>query len=112
MAAGSNGFNTQFMRFPEDKMAVAVFANVNGPGADRIATLLARLYFREDVKQRQAYPAFRLKARREGALLMVQATNQPTGGARVAVRGGADGKVISLTLHQNGRSMPGPRASE
>ena len=94
---GINGFNTQFIRFPEEKVAVAVFANVNGPAADTLATSLARLYFGEDVKGREKYtgitlteteldaftgtyelaPAFRIKVKREGAQLIAQATNQP-----------------------------------
>ena len=94
---GINGFNTQFIRFPEEKVAVAVFANVNGPAADTLANSLARLYFGEDVKGREKYtgitlteteldaftgtyelaPAFRIKVKREGAQLIAQATNQP-----------------------------------
>jgi D-alanyl-D-alanine carboxypeptidase len=94
---GINGFNTHFVRFPEDKVAVAVFANVNGPTADTLAASLARLYFGEDVKPREKYtaiklteaeldaftgtyelaPAFSLKVKRDGAQLTVQGTNQP-----------------------------------
>ena len=94
---GINGFNTQFIRFPEDKVAVAVFSNVNGPAADTLANSLARLYFGEDVKGREKYtgitlteaeleafagtyalaPTFSIKVKREGAELIAQATNQP-----------------------------------
>ncbi len=94
---GINGFNTQFIRFPEEKVAVAVFSNVNGQAADTLANSLARLYFGEDVKGREKYtgitlteaeleaftgtfelaPTFSMKVKREGAQLTVQATNQP-----------------------------------
>lgn len=144
---GINGFNTNFIRFPEDKLAVAVFANVNGSTPDTLATMLARLYFGEDVKPREKYteiklseseleaftgtyelaPAFSLKVRREGAQLIVQATNQPAipvtpyapnkfflkvVDAQLEFTRGAAGKAESVTLHQGGRSMPGKRSGD
>ncbi len=94
---GINGFNTHFIRFPEERLAVAVFSNVNGPAADTLAMSLARLYFGEDVKGREKFtgitlseaeleafagtyelaPTFSIKVKREGAQLIAQATNQP-----------------------------------
>ena len=144
---GINGFNTHFIRFPEEKVAVAVFANVNGPAADTLAASLARLYFGEDVKPRETYtgikvseaeldafqgtyelaPTFRLKVWREAAQLMVQATNQPAFpitpyapakfflkavDAQLEFQRNAEGKVESVTLHQNGRSLPGKRTGD
>jgi CubicO group peptidase (beta-lactamase class C family) len=47
---GINGFNTHFMRFPDDKVVVAVFSNMNGPVADRLCAELARLYFGESIR--------------------------------------------------------------
>ena len=94
---GINGFNTHFIRFPGERLAVAVFSNVNGPAADTLAMSLARLYFGEDVKGREKFtgitlseaeleafagtyelaPTFSIKVKREGAQLIAQATNQP-----------------------------------
>lgn len=144
---GINGFNTHFIRFPEDKVAVAVFSNVNGPAADTLAASLGRLYFGEDVKPREKFteikvseaeldavkgtyelaPTFSLKVWREASQLMVQATNQPAFpvtpyasdkfflkvvDAQLEFKRNAAGKVESVTLHQNGRSMPGKRVGD
>jgi CubicO group peptidase (beta-lactamase class C family) len=46
---GINGFNTFFIRFPRERVAVAVFANMNGPYADQIAKGLGRMFFGETV---------------------------------------------------------------
>jgi D-alanyl-D-alanine carboxypeptidase len=46
---GINGFNTFFIRYPAERVAVAVFANINGPHPDRIAKDLGRMYFGEKV---------------------------------------------------------------
>jgi D-alanyl-D-alanine carboxypeptidase len=43
---GINGFNTHFMRFPDDGVVIAVFSNVNGPVADKLCAELAQLYFK------------------------------------------------------------------
>ena len=144
---GINGFNTLSIRFPEDRVAVAVFSNVNGQAADTLGMSLARLYFGEDVKPREKYseiklseaeldavtgtyeiaPTFSLKVTREGAQLMVQATNQPklpvspyaankfflkVVDAQLEFMRNADGKAESVTLHQGGRDMPGKRVGE
>jgi D-alanyl-D-alanine carboxypeptidase len=47
---GINGFNTFFIRYPAEQVAIAVFSNINGPAADRIGKDLGRLYFGEPVK--------------------------------------------------------------
>jgi CubicO group peptidase (beta-lactamase class C family) len=47
---GIHGFNSAFARYPDDKLTIAVLANLNGPAADNIASGLARLYFGEDVQ--------------------------------------------------------------
>jgi D-alanyl-D-alanine carboxypeptidase len=46
---GINGFNTYFVRYPAERLAVAVFANMNGPYADQIAKGLSRMFFGEPV---------------------------------------------------------------
>jgi CubicO group peptidase (beta-lactamase class C family) len=46
---GINGFNTYFVRYPAERLAVAVFANMNGPHADQIAKGLSRMFFGETV---------------------------------------------------------------
>jgi CubicO group peptidase (beta-lactamase class C family) len=94
---GINGFNTMFARYPDDKLTVAVFSNVNGPTADRIAGDLARMYFGEKVEILQEKkevavapdmletlvgiyelkPDFKITVSREGGQLFAQATNQP-----------------------------------
>ena len=47
---GIHGFNTYFARYPAEKVAVVVFANQNGPQANRIGKDLSRMYFGETVK--------------------------------------------------------------
>jgi CubicO group peptidase (beta-lactamase class C family) len=39
---GINGFNTMLMYYPADTLTIAVFANTNGPWADRVANNIAR----------------------------------------------------------------------
>lgn len=94
---GINGFNTQFMRFPDDKLTVIVLANINGPSADRISRDLAGIYFGEKIEppqERSAItvapevleafvgkyelkPDFIITFTREGNQLFTQATGQP-----------------------------------
>jgi CubicO group peptidase (beta-lactamase class C family) len=94
---GIHGFNTSFLRYPEDRLTVIVFSNVNGPSADRIATDLARMHFGEDVKPPavktaitlapealdafigvyELSPMFKITISREGNELFAQPTNQP-----------------------------------
>lgn len=94
---GIHGFNTSFLRFPEDRLTVIVFSNLNGPSADRIATDLGKMYFGEEVQPPatktaitlapdaleafagvyEISPAFKITVTREGNELHAQATNQP-----------------------------------
>jgi CubicO group peptidase (beta-lactamase class C family) len=94
---GINGFNTMFARYPDDKLTIAVFSNVNGPTADRIAGDLARMYFGEkvDIPQEkkevsvspetleklvgtyEVKPDVKITVTREGGQLFAQPTNQP-----------------------------------
>jgi len=94
---GIHGFNTMFIRYPDDRVTVAVFANINGPWADRIGKDLGRMYFGEKVEplaekkeislapeKLDAFPGvyeikpdFKITVTREGNQLLAQATNQP-----------------------------------
>lgn len=93
---GINGFNTSFMRFPEDKLCVAVFSNVEGTPVGRVARDLAsialalpyelpkeRVAITVDRKILDTYvgryelePTLSLTITREGDGLMTQATGQ------------------------------------
>jgi CubicO group peptidase (beta-lactamase class C family) len=46
---GIHGFNTFFIRYPAERVAVVVFSNINGPHADRMGKDLGRMYFGESV---------------------------------------------------------------
>jgi D-alanyl-D-alanine carboxypeptidase len=94
---GIHGFNTAFIRFSDDRVTVAVFANLNGPWADRIAKDLAKMHFGEKVEPPgekkeislapekldsfpgvyEIKPDFKITVTREGNQLLAQATNQP-----------------------------------
>ena len=63
---GIEGFNSHLMYFPEEKITVAVLANVNGPTASEFAQQLAKLAFNEAVtltaeRKEIAIPAERLQ---------------------------------------------------
>jgi D-alanyl-D-alanine carboxypeptidase len=94
---GIHGFNTSFIRYPAEKVAVVVFSNTNGPSADRIGKDLGPLFFGEPVKPPKEKKAislssdaleafvgvyelsatFKITITREGDSLFSQATNQP-----------------------------------
>jgi hypothetical protein len=46
---GIEGFNSHLMYFPDEKVTVAVLANVNGPSASELAQQLSKLAFGEPV---------------------------------------------------------------
>ncbi|HEX4603904.1 MAG TPA: serine hydrolase [Candidatus Angelobacter sp.] len=46
---GIEGFNTSLIYYPDDKLVVAVLANVNGPGAGQIASSLGKVAHGEKV---------------------------------------------------------------
>ncbi len=93
---GINGFNTSFMRFPDDKLCVVVFSNVEGTRVGTVAQDLAaialalpyelpkeRVAITVEPKILDAYvgryelsPTFSLTVTREGDGLMTQATGQ------------------------------------
>ncbi len=93
---GIQGFNTFLAYFPDDKLVVAVLANLNGPFADQIARNLAKVAHGEKValpadrkeitvspeilKQYvgtyELTPTFSIVMTLENGQLMTQATNQ------------------------------------
>lgn len=93
---GIEGFNTQLSYYPDDKLVVAVLANLNGPLASQIAANLAKLAHGERVvlsterkeitvspeilKQYvgtyELAPTFSITITLENGQLMTQATNQ------------------------------------
>jgi len=93
---GIQGFNTFLAYFPDDKLVVAVLANLNGPFADQIARNLAKVAHGEKVvlpaerkeitvspeilKQYvgtyELAPTFSIAITLENGQLMTQATNQ------------------------------------
>jgi CubicO group peptidase (beta-lactamase class C family) len=94
---GIDGFNTQLAYYPDDKLIVAVLANLNGPAAYDIAGKLASLAMGEEVvlaSERKEVPVppevlaayvgsyelrpdFSIVITLEGAQLSAQATGQP-----------------------------------
>ncbi|HKD78252.1 MAG TPA: serine hydrolase [Candidatus Angelobacter sp.] len=93
---GIQGFNTALAYFPDDKLVVAVLANLNGPFADQLAAQLGKVAHGEKVvltserkeialssKTLAQYvgtyelaPTFSIAITLEGDQLMAQATNQ------------------------------------
>ena len=93
---GIQGFNTSLAYYPDDKLVVAVLANLNGPFADQLAGQLAQVAHGEKivlVSERkeiaispkilaqyvgnyQVEPSFSIAITVEGDHLMAQATNQ------------------------------------
>jgi CubicO group peptidase (beta-lactamase class C family) len=96
---GINGFSTFFARYPDDKVTVAVLANMETAASGEIARSLAAIVFGEkydlpkrrtaiklDPKIYDAYvgkyevrPGFIVSVTRDGDRLMAQATNQSPG---------------------------------
>jgi hypothetical protein len=96
---GINGFSTFFARYPDDKVTVAVLANMETQASSEIARSLAAIIFGEkydlpkrrtaiklDPKIYDAYvgkyevrPGFIVSVTRDGDRLMAQATNQSPG---------------------------------
>jgi CubicO group peptidase (beta-lactamase class C family) len=94
---GIEGFNTSLAFYPEDKLVVAVLANLNGPFADQIAADLGKVAHGEKIvlpSERKSIavspkilaqyvgtyeltPALSFVVTLEGDQLMTQATNQP-----------------------------------
>jgi CubicO group peptidase (beta-lactamase class C family) len=94
---GIEGFNTALEYYPDDKLVVAVLANLNGPFVEQIAANLGKVAHGETVvlaaerkqitlpaKTLEQYigtyeltPAFSIVTTLEGEQLMAQATNQP-----------------------------------
>jgi len=94
---GIEGFNTMLAYYPEDKMTVAVLANLNGQAPDQIATMLAAIAHGEKVQlpserkeisvapkilaeyagTYELAPDFKVVMTVEGDQLMTQATGQP-----------------------------------
>jgi CubicO group peptidase (beta-lactamase class C family) len=93
---GIEGFNTSLIYFPDDKLVVAVLANLNGPFADQIAAQLGEVAHGEKVMliserkeitvspkilaqyvgNYELAPTFSIAITLEGDQLMAQATNQ------------------------------------
>lgn len=93
---GIQGFNTSLIYYPEDKLVVAVLANLNGPFADQLAAELGKVAHGEKVvlaSERKEItvspkilaqyagtyelaPEFSIAITLEGDHLMAQATNQ------------------------------------
>jgi len=93
---GIEGFNTSLIYYPDDKLVVAVLANLNGPFADQIAAQLGEIAHGEKVvlaSERKEItvspkilaqyvgtyelaPTFSIAITLEGDHLMAQATNQ------------------------------------
>jgi CubicO group peptidase (beta-lactamase class C family) len=94
---GIEGFNTFLAYYPDDKLVVAVLANINGPVPDQLAGKLAQVVHGEKVvlaSERKEIavspailktyvgtyeltPAFSITVTLEDGQLMTQATNQP-----------------------------------
>lgn len=94
---GIEGFNTQLLYDPEDKVTVVVLGNLNGPAASEISAKMAALARGEKVvltAERkeivvppkiltqyvgtyELMPGFKLAVTLEGGQLMTQATGQP-----------------------------------
>lgn len=93
---GIQGFNTSLAYYPDDKLVVAVLANLNGPFADQLAAQLGQVAHGEKVvlaSERKEItvspkilaqyvgtyelaPSFSITITLEGNQLMAQATNQ------------------------------------
>jgi CubicO group peptidase (beta-lactamase class C family) len=93
---GIQGFNTSLAYYPDDKLVIAVLANLNGPFADQLAAQLGKVAHGEKVvlvserkeitvspKTLAQYvgtyelaPTFGITVTLEGDRLMAQATNQ------------------------------------
>jgi CubicO group peptidase (beta-lactamase class C family) len=93
---GIQGFNTMLAYYPDDKLTVAVLANVNGPAAGELGTRLAQIVLgekvvlpseRKEISVAQAVlakypgtyelaPNFSMVITLEDGTLMAQATNQ------------------------------------
>src|SRR5262249_37570796 len=93
---GIQGFNTMLAYYPEDKLTVAVLANVNGPAAGELGTRLAQIALgekgvlpsqRKEINVAQAILAkdpgtyelpqnFSIVITLEDGTLMAQASNQ------------------------------------
>ena len=96
-AGGIEGFNTDLVYYPEDKLTIVVLANLNGQAPDEIASKLAAVVHNESVmlpseKKEIAVPRailakyvgtyalmpnFDIVMTLEGDRLMTQATGQP-----------------------------------
>lgn len=93
---GIQGFNTSLIYYPDDKLVVAVLANLNGPFADQLAAQLGEVAHGEKVVLASEHkaiavspkilaqyvgtyelaPTFSITITLEGDSLMAQATNQ------------------------------------
>jgi CubicO group peptidase (beta-lactamase class C family) len=93
---GIQGFNTSLAYYPDDKLVVAVLANLNGPFADQLAAQLGKVAHgekvtltseRKEIKvspkilatylgNYELAPSFSITVTLEGDQLMAQATNQ------------------------------------
>lgn len=93
---GIEGFNTALAYYPDDKLVVAVLANLNGPVADQLAEQLGKVAHGEKVMlvserkeitvsptilakyvgNYELEPTFSIAITLEGGQLMAQATNQ------------------------------------
>jgi CubicO group peptidase (beta-lactamase class C family) len=131
---GIEGFNTSLAYYPDDKLVVAVLANLNGPFAGQIAANLAKVEHGEKVvlpgerkettvspeilKQYvgtyELAPTFSIAITLENGQLMTQATNQgklplfaEVVDAQVEFVKNEKGEVTHMVLHQNGRDTKG-----
>jgi len=136
---GINGFSTQISRFPDEKIAVIVLANMQSPAVGRMASALAGMAFGiepathneiqidsailDDYTGTYSLPPGAFTVSRDGAGLIGGRGQQKeplvpydrdkfyvsAANAELEFRRDAQGKVVELVIQQNGIEMRGPR---
>jgi hypothetical protein len=112
---GIEGFNTELAYYPEDRLTVAVLANLNGQASADIASKLAAIAHGETVKLQAEPKQLSEKLGSQAAYPIFPETDRlfflKVVAAEIEFLKDANG-ATSLVLHQNGREQNAPRISD